>query len=139
MRPDNLHLPNSVFVVAEWAALRLTKRTFGKCEVRRGAMSRKLGALAALRHARAAPRLRVLLLPASMDQYPIIKRIVEQGDTIAAVIAALPFVGSLAFFLLLPVHWLVPVSGAVASAVLLLLLKSYVELVRVIADMLLPK
>lgn len=74
-----------------------------------------------------------------MDQYPILKRLVEQGDTIAAMIAALPFAGSLAFFFLLPTHWLVPLTGAGASIVLLLLLKSYVELVRVIADMLLPK
>ena len=74
-----------------------------------------------------------------MDQYPILKRIVEQGDTIAALIAALPFLGAFAFYALLATHWLVPLSGAVTSLVLLLLLKSYVELVRVIADMLLPK
>lgn len=74
-----------------------------------------------------------------MNQYPILKRIVEKGDALAAAIAALPLVGSLAFFFLLPTHWLVPLSGAVTSLVLLVLLKSYVELVRVIADMLLPK
>lgn len=74
-----------------------------------------------------------------MDQYPTLRRIVEHGDAIAALIAALPLLGAVAVFLLLPVHWLVLVAGAVASLVLLLLMKSYVELVRVISDMLLPK
>ena len=36
-------------------------------------------------------------------------------------------------------HWLVLAAGVVASAAELLLMRSYVELVRVISDMLLPK
>jgi hypothetical protein len=74
-----------------------------------------------------------------MDQYPTIKLIVEHGKTIAGCISILPLLGALAAFLLLPMHWLILVAGIVTSAVLLLIMKSYVELVRVISDMLLPK
>ena len=74
-----------------------------------------------------------------MDQYPTLRRIVEHGDTIAALIAALPLLGAIALFAVFSMHWLVLVAGVVASLVLLLLMKSYVELVRVISDMLLPK
>jgi hypothetical protein len=51
----------------------------------------------------------------------------------------LPFLGGIALFALLAMHWLVLVAGLVTSLVLLLLMRSYVELVRVISDMLLPK
>ena len=74
-----------------------------------------------------------------MDQYPTIKLIVERGNAIAIVVAALPFLGGLALFVLLAMHWVVLVAGIVTSLVVLLIMKSYVELVRVIADMLLPK
>ena len=74
-----------------------------------------------------------------MDQYPTIKLIVEHGNTIAVLVAILPFIGGIAFFALLGMHWLTLAAGFVASLVLLLIMKSYVELVRVIADMLLPK
>lgn len=74
-----------------------------------------------------------------MNEYPTIKWIVEHGDRIAIAIGVLPLLGTIAAFALLATHWLVLVAGFVASAVLLLLMKSYVELVRVISDMLLPK
>lgn len=74
-----------------------------------------------------------------MEPYPTIKRIVEHGDKLAVVVAALPLLGAVLVFAVLGLHWLVLLAGAVASAVLLVLMKSYVELVRVIADMLLPK
>jgi len=74
-----------------------------------------------------------------MEQYPTLKRIVDHGDAIAAAISALPVIGAIAAFFLLPAHWLVLIAGAVGSVVLLLFLKSYVELVRVLSDMLLPK
>ena len=73
-----------------------------------------------------------------MEQYPIIKLIVERGDLLAAAIGALPLLGGLAL-LVLGVHWFALVAGAVGSAVAYFLMRSYVELVRVIADMLLPK
>jgi hypothetical protein len=74
-----------------------------------------------------------------MDQYPTLNRIVKHGDAIAPAVAALPFLGAVAASLILGAHWLVPVGGAVASVVVLFLMKSFVELVRVISDMLLPK
>lgn len=73
-----------------------------------------------------------------MDQYPTIKFIVERGNHLAAAIGALPLLGGVAL-LLLGVHWFALVAGTVAAGVVYFLMKSYVELVRVIADMLLPK
>jgi hypothetical protein len=73
-----------------------------------------------------------------MDQYPIIKLIVERGNLLAAAIGVLPLLGGLAL-LILGVHWFALVAGAVGSAVVYFLMRSYVELVRVMADMLLPK
>jgi hypothetical protein len=73
-----------------------------------------------------------------MDQYPTIKLIVDRGNALAAAIGSLPFIGALVLAAL-GVHWLVLAAGIVASAVTYLLMRSYVELVRVIADMLLPK
>ena len=73
-----------------------------------------------------------------MDQYPTIKLIVERGNALALVVGLLPLLGGLVL-LALGTHWLAVLAGAVASAVLYFLMRSYVELVRVIADMLLPK
>jgi len=74
-----------------------------------------------------------------MSQYPTIKFIVERGDILAIVIAVLPLCGAVALVVLFAWHWLALVAGIAGSLVLLLLMRSYVELVRVIADMLLPK
>jgi hypothetical protein len=74
-----------------------------------------------------------------MDQYPTINKIVEHGDAIAPAVAVLPLLGALSAFFILGAHWLVLAAGAVGSVVLLFLMKSFVELVRVISDMLLPK
>jgi len=73
-----------------------------------------------------------------MDQYPTIKLIVERGNALALVVGVLPLLGGLVL-MALGTHWVAVLAGAVASAVLYLLMRSYVELVRVIADMLLPK
>jgi hypothetical protein len=74
-----------------------------------------------------------------MSQYPTIELIVKHGKAIAILVAVLPFLGSIALFAILSMHPLVLVAGFVASLVLLLIMKSYVELVAVISDMLLPK
>jgi hypothetical protein len=74
-----------------------------------------------------------------MDQYPTLKRIVRYGDVLAPAVAVLPLLGAIAALVLLGAHWLALPAGAACSAVLLLLMKSYVELVRVISDMLLPQ
>ena len=73
-----------------------------------------------------------------MDQYPVIRLIVERGNLLALAIGALPLLGAIAL-VVLGVHWFALIAGAVASAVVYFLMRSYVELVRVIADMLLPK
>ena len=73
-----------------------------------------------------------------MDQYPTIKFIVERGNALALVIGLLPLLGGIVLAAM-GVHWMVAIAGAVAAGVLYFLMRSYVELVRVIADMLLPK
>jgi len=73
-----------------------------------------------------------------MDQYPTIKLIVERGNLLAIVIALLPLAGGIAA-VVLGMHWLLLIAGAVSAAVVYLLMRSYVELVRVMADMLIPK
>jgi hypothetical protein len=73
-----------------------------------------------------------------MDSYPTIKFIVEHGNLLAIGIGLLPLLGAVAL-VILGVHWFALIAGAVAAGVVFLLMKSYVELVRVIADMLLPK
>ena len=74
-----------------------------------------------------------------MNTYPTIHFVVKHGDWLANLVAVLPFLGGIAVFFLLGTHWLVPAAGVVVSLVMLLLMRSFVELVRVIADMLLPK
>ena len=73
-----------------------------------------------------------------MDQYPTIKLIVEKGNALAIGIGLLPLLGAIVL-VACGVHWLALAAGVVSSAVVYLLMRSYVELVRVIADMLLPK
>ncbi len=73
-----------------------------------------------------------------VDQYPTIKLIVERGNLLAIVIGLLPLAGALVLAAF-GIHWLVVVAGIVASLVVYFLMRSYVELVRVMADMLIPK
>jgi hypothetical protein len=73
-----------------------------------------------------------------MDQYPTIRFIVERGNMLAWAIGLLPLAGAIALAAI-GTHWLVLPAGVVAAAVTWFLMRSYVELVRVIADMLLPK
>jgi len=74
-----------------------------------------------------------------MEQFPTIKLFVERGTTIAVIISILPILLAGIAILLFSMHWLVLVCGLLMSLVLLLLMKSYVELIRVISEMLLPK
>lgn len=73
-----------------------------------------------------------------MDSYPTIKLIVEHGNAIAVLIGLLPLAGAIAL-VAFGLHWMILIAGAVTAAVVYFLLRSYVELVRVMADMLLPK
>ena len=73
-----------------------------------------------------------------MDQYPTLNLIVRHGEALAAASGLLPLLGAIAAFVL-GTHWVVVVAGAVAGGFLYLLMRSYVELVRVMADMLIPQ
>ena len=74
-----------------------------------------------------------------MEQFPTIRLLVEHGTAIAVLVAILPFIGCWAVYEVFSLHWLILPAGAVLSLVLLLIMKSYVELVRVVSEMLLPK
>lgn len=71
--------------------------------------------------------------------YPTIDLIVRHGSAIAAVLGALPLivVAAVVFGLDLPLWLLLPGLGA--SVIAWFLAKSYVELVHVMSEMLLPK
>ena len=73
-----------------------------------------------------------------MEQYPTIRFILRFGDAFAIFVSLLPAVAgiSVAIYCL---SWIALVAGVVASVVLGVLMKSYVEIVRVIADMLIPR
>ena len=73
-----------------------------------------------------------------MEQYPAIHFLLRHGDAFAVAVALLPAsAGIVAAFY--GWHWAVLVAGCVLSLVLGVLMKSYIELVRVMADMLIPK
>lgn len=74
-----------------------------------------------------------------MDQYPTLKLIVERGNVLALVIALLPMFAAIAAIAGVAWHWLALSAGVIGSLVVYVMLKSYVELVRVMADMLIPK
>jgi len=71
--------------------------------------------------------------------YWMLQFIVKHGDWIAIVCGALPLLASIAAVALFGVPSWGVVAGVVASAFLFLLMRAFVELVRVIVDMLLPK
>ncbi len=70
--------------------------------------------------------------------YPTVRLLLRHGRAVAAAVGLLPLLGAL---------WAVAagwpagliVAGLVAAAVVYLLMRSYVELVSIIADMLLPR
>jgi hypothetical protein len=74
-----------------------------------------------------------------MDQYPTLKIIAEKGDLIAVVLGLLPVLAALAIGVAFFWHWLIIASGIVAGGLLYGLTRSYVELVRVIADVMIPR
>jgi hypothetical protein len=71
--------------------------------------------------------------------YWMLQFIVKHGDWIALVSGMLPLLASIACVAVCGITpWAIAV-GVVGSAFLFLLMRSFVELVRVIVDMLLPK
>ena len=73
-----------------------------------------------------------------MENYPTIQFILRFGNAFAILVALLPLAASV-FAVICGVHWVVFAGGALTSIVLGVLMKSYVELVRIIADMLIPR
>jgi hypothetical protein len=73
-----------------------------------------------------------------MENYPTIALILKWGEPLSAVLAALLPLGAL-LLVLQGASWLVLVAGIVARAVAYGLLRSYVEVLRVIADTLIPR
>ena len=74
----------------------------------------------------------------NMENYSTVRFLVRYGNYVAIALSSLPTV--IGFCLLLSgYHWLFLAGGAAATAVVYLFLKSYVEIVCIIADMLLPK
>jgi hypothetical protein len=70
--------------------------------------------------------------------YPVVQFLLRWGNHVAVAIALLPFVAAGAAALLGFPFWLVP-AGLIAGAILWLFVKSYVEVLAIIADTLLPK
>lgn len=73
-----------------------------------------------------------------MENYPTIGLILKWGEPLSAVLAALIPLGAL-LFVLQGANWLVLVAGIVAGGVAYGLLRSYVDVLRVIADTLIPR
>lgn len=73
-----------------------------------------------------------------MPNYPVVNLLVRHGVWFAVIVAALPIIAGLCLALS-GWGWIWLGAGAVAGAVLFIVFKSYVELVCILADMLLPK
>lgn len=74
-----------------------------------------------------------------MDQYPTLRIIAEKGNLIAIVVGLLPVLVALAIGVAFLWHWLILAAGVILGGLLFGLTKSYVELVRVIADVMIPR
>lgn len=70
--------------------------------------------------------------------YPVVQFLVARGKVVSQILSLLVFLASVAWVFTGGSVW-VAVGGAIASCVLLGLLLSYVEVLRIIADTLLPK
>jgi hypothetical protein len=73
-----------------------------------------------------------------MNSYPIINFLVRFGKWVAIVLAVLPLLVGL-YLAATGAGWLMLPGGIVVGAIVYVVVKSYVELVCLIADMLLPK
>lgn len=73
-----------------------------------------------------------------MSSYPMLDFIGRYGGWFAVVLAVLPLAGAILLVALGGTAWWLA-AGGVTAAVAYVLARSYVELVRVMVDMLLPK
>lgn len=72
------------------------------------------------------------------EQYPTLRLLERYGDWLAIAVAATPLVAAIIAFLLGASAWWVA-AGIVAGGFLLLAARSYIEMIRLMTDMLLPK
>ena len=70
--------------------------------------------------------------------YPVVQFLVARGRALSFALSALVLLGLCGLGLYSGALWLLP-TGAICATVLLGLLLSYVEVLRIIADTLLPK
>jgi hypothetical protein len=73
-----------------------------------------------------------------MTQYPTLRLLERHGDWIAIVASACPLAAGIVAALLGASAWWA-LAGAAASAFLFIAARSYVEMIRLMTDMLLPK
>ena len=73
-----------------------------------------------------------------MPKHPVIDFLLRHGHGFAIAVALLPVIVGICLAYA-GWSWLVAIGGVLAGAILYVLAKSYVELVALIADMLLPK
>lgn len=73
-----------------------------------------------------------------MTDYPTLRFLEKQGGWLAIAIGVAAFLAGLAAVALGASTWWL-LAGAIAGALLFLLARSYVELIRLMTDMLLPK
>jgi len=73
-----------------------------------------------------------------MTQYPTLRFLERHGDWIAIALSACPLLASVVAVWLGASPWWIA-AGAAASAFLFIAARSYVEMIRLMTDMLLPK
>lgn len=73
-----------------------------------------------------------------LPRYPTVQFLVKHGNRFALTLALLVILFGIALSWL-NTSWIILAGGVVGGAVLYVILRSYVELVQIIADMLLPK
>ena len=76
--------------------------------------------------------------PAREPSYPAIGFLVRFGGSLAIILGLTPLIAAAMAMVLGGPWWMMPVA-IIAAAVLFLLVRSYVEMVRIIADTLLPR
>ena len=74
-----------------------------------------------------------------MENYPIIRLLHRHGTWLAALVAVCPPLGALAMFLAGGLPWPVLPMGVVMGAVVYVLARSYVELIHIITETLMPR
>ena len=73
-----------------------------------------------------------------MSQYPTLRFLDRHGDGVAIAVSLCPLIASIVAASLGASPWWI-LCGAIASAFLFVAARSYVEMIRLMTDMLLPK